>query len=286
MLIYVVYVGAELSWKHLLDHWLNSLSPSTRSALGEITSRYLPHLIRFITQSTAPAHLIVNRDVSVRLHQMTCVTPEAMTSTFCKLVDCLLPQQSDTSYTELEKYIGYCAFWAFGGTLDGDSREVFSAWWVETFPGFFPPGSGDPWHQFVDGETRTLVQWEDHLPQFSGISESGSVFVHTPEGCQLTHLVGALMDAGYPSMLIGPLGCGKSATLRERVNNVSSGEVAEVLSLFVHCNRLTEASGLWSRVSEHLEWKHGLTYTPRGNKKLLCMVDDINLSRLIGNGMF
>ena len=205
-----------------------------------------------------------------------------MTSTFCKLVDCLLPPQHDSSFAELERYIGYSAFWAFGGTLDADSRGVFGAWWCEKFPEFFGPG--DPWHQFVDVETRTLAQWEDHLPQFSGIIDSGGVFVHTPEACQLTHLIGALMDAGNPSMLVGPLGCGKSAILRERVNNVSSGEVAEVLSLFVYCNRLTEASNLWSRVSEHLEWKHGVTYTPRGNKKLLCMIDDLNLSRILGKG--
>lgn len=92
------------------------------------------------------------------------------------------------------------------------------------------------------------------------------------------------MDAGHASMLVGPLGCGKSAIVRERVNNVSSGEVAEVLSLFVHCNRLTEAGNLWMRISEHLEWKHGVTFTPRGNKKLLCMVDDLNLSRTISSG--
>ena len=207
-----------------------------------------------------------------------------MTKTFCKLVGCLLPQQSP-SYVELEKYIGYCAFWAFGGTLDGDSRELFATWWCETFPGFFLSGSGDSWHQFVDPESKSIARWEDHLPQFSGVSDTSSAFVHTPEVCQLTHLIGAMMDAGHPSMLVGPLGCGKSAIVRERVNNVSRGEVAEVLSFFLHCNRLTEASNLWTRVSEHLEWKHGLTFTPRGNKKLLCVIDDLNLSRMQPNGM-
>ena len=273
-----------MTWKYLLDHWITLLPPSTQSVLHEITSRYLPPLLQFITESTSPSHLVSNHKVSPRLRQMSRVTPEAMTSTFCKLVDCLLPQQGETSYSELDRYVGFCAFWAYGGTLEGDSRDVFGAWWTETFPDFFPPNSGDPWHYFVDAETKTLVRWEDYLPQFPGVSDSGSAFVHTPEGCQLAHLVGALMDAGHPSMLVGPLGCGKSATLRERVNNVSSGEVAEVLSLFVHCNRLTEAGGLWSRVSEHLEWKHGSTFTPRGNKKLLCMIDDINLSRMLEPG--
>lgn len=67
--------------------------------------------------------------------------------------------------------------------------------------------------------------------------------------------------------------------VKERVNAVSSGEVAEVLSLFIHCNRLTEADILWKRISNLLEWKHGKSFTPRGNKKLICVVDDLNLSR-------
>ena len=44
--------------------------------------------------------------------------------------------------------------------------------------------------------------------------------------------------------------------------------------------RFTSARLLYDRLDEKLEWKHGRTFTPRGNKKLLCFVDDVNLAQV------
>lgn len=44
--------------------------------------------------------------------------------------------------------------------------------------------------------------------------------------------------------------------------------------------RFTNARLLYDRLDEKLEWKHGKTYVPKGNKKLLCLIDDINLSQV------
>ena len=35
---------------------------------------------------------------------------------------------------------------------------------------------------------------------------------------------------------------------------------------------------LWQHFGERLEWKHGRTYIPKSNKKLMCLVDDLNLA--------
>ena len=37
---------------------------------------------------------------------------------------------------------------------------------------------------------------------------------------------------------------------------------------------------LWQRLEERLEWKHGRTYVPKGSKKLMCHVDDLNLAHV------
>ena len=125
--------------------------------------------------------------------------------------------------------------------------------------------------------------------------------------------MGLLSDSGRPVMLVGENGCGKSAIVSERVRTVCSGEVAEVLSLqlqanryldsihdchtpceavFVRftssrdcvlwcvCIRFTSSRLLYDRLDEKLEWKHGKTFIPRGNKKLLCFIDDINLAQV------
>nr|XP_018669150.1 dynein heavy chain 9, axonemal [Ciona intestinalis] len=272
--------STEVTWKLHLSHWLQNLPDSIVSITKDIVMRYLPTLVNHFSKFTAPAHLVDNG--AIQLQQTIRISNQAMTATFCKLMDCFLPHSEDVSPVERERFVGYCAFWAFGGTLEGAGRDSFASWWSETWPNLFPINGSDVWRQFVDAETRLFARWEDHLPQFSGSSLVSGAFVPTPDTCQLTHIVGALLDAGHAAMIVGPPGCGKSALVRERIHTVSSGEVAEVLSLFLHCNRLTEAGTLWKQVSQHLEWKHGVTYTPRGNKKLLCMVDDVNLSRPLG----
>lgn len=54
---------------------------------------------------------------------------------------------------------------------------------------------------------------------------------------QVYHLVSLLTDSGKPVMLLGDSGCGKSALVKERIRNVSTGEVAEVLALTLMANQ-------------------------------------------------
>ena len=47
--------------------------------------------------------------------------------------------------------------------------------------------------------------------------------------------------------------------------------------------RFTNARLLHNRLDEKIEWKHGCTYVPKGNKKLLCLIDDLNLAQVRQN---
>lgn len=95
----------------------------------------------------------------------------------------------------------------------------------------------------------------------------------------MSHLVGLLSDAGRPVMLVGEQGCGKTSVIRDKLTN-QDDDVAEMQSLSVYCNQFTTSRTLWGQINGALEWKHGRTYVPKGNKKLVCLVDDLNLSKV------
>lgn len=99
--------------------------------------------------------------------------------------------------------------------------------------------------------------------------------------CQqrISHLVGLLSDGGKPVLLVGEAGCGKTSILRHRLKQ-HGGDIGEVLSLTVFCNKFTTSRSLWREMSSCLEWKHARTFVPKGNKRLTCLVDDLNLSRV------
>ena len=155
-----------------------------------------------------------------------------MTTTFLHLLEQLIPSTTTgatgLSDAELDRSVGFAAFWAFGGTVSEADRDRFTAWWLREWPGLFAESLGDPWLQFVDAETRDFVTWKDHVPQFTGARHDERLFVSTPHLCALTYALGLLMDAGRSCVVAGPRGSGKSELVRERVAWVTGGEVAEV----------------------------------------------------------
>ena len=80
-------------------------------------------------------------------------------------------------------------------------------------------------------------------------------------------------------MLIGDQGCGKTSVIRDKLTNQDS-DVVELQCLSVYCNQFTDSKTLWNQINDCLEWKHGRTYVPKGNKRLVCLVDDLNLSKV------
>lgn len=50
-----------------------------------------------------------------------------------------------------------------------------------------------------------------------------------------------------------------------------------VISLTV---RFTTSSLMYERLNGLLEWKHGRTYVPKGGKKLICLLDDLNMAHV------
>ena len=83
-------------------------------------------------------------------------------------------------------------------------------------------------------------------------------------------------------MFVGEQGCGKTSIVRDKLNN-QDDDVAEFHSLSIYCNQFTTSRTLWRSINNCLEWKHGRTYIPKGNKKLICLVDDLNLSKVLTN---
>lgn len=81
-------------------------------------------------------------------------------------------------------------------------------------------------------------------------------------------------------MFVGEQGCGKTSVVRDKLDN-QDDDVAEFHSLSVYCNQFTSSRTLWRSINNCLEWKHGRTYIPKGNKKLICLVDDLNLSKVL-----
>ncbi|XP_055866060.1 uncharacterized protein LOC106055129 isoform X2 [Biomphalaria glabrata] len=282
----LVISPSDVGWKLMLVQWLEHRNEPDKELLTELTNIYIETLVDFVTECTQP--LIANRKEKPKgkVPQFKRVISHSlvnMVRTFTNLLEVLINPFNDLTDVEYERYFNFAAVWAFGGTLAEECREEFSNWWKEQFQDHIDyPSDGTVFDYIVDNETHEFVKWSELVPSYTGTPHKGippDAFVHTVYTEQLLHLLGLLTDAGRPVMLVGESGCGKTAIINERIRTICSGEVAEVLSLTVYANRFTNARLLFDRIDERLEWKHGRTFVPRGNKRMLCLIDDINLSQ-------
>ncbi|KAK6172547.1 hypothetical protein SNE40_016179 [Patella caerulea] len=281
----LVMSEADVGWKILLVQWLEHRPDTDKDFITSLCNIYIEKVVDYITQCTQPP-MFGCKETSgqPRYKRLLCHTIENMVHTFCVLFETLINPFPELSDVECERYFNFACIWAFAGTLSIEHRESFSYWWKETFEHYIDyPEEGTVFDYLVDNDSHEFSRWCDNLPTYSGVPHTGipsEAFVHTVNVEQILYIVGLLTDAGRPVMLVGENGCGKTSIVNERIRTVCSGEVAEVLSLTLYANTFTNAKLVYERLDERLEWKHGRTYVPRGNKRLLFLIDDLNLSKV------
>ncbi|XP_006816781.1 dynein beta chain, ciliary-like, partial [Saccoglossus kowalevskii] len=277
---------SDVGWRLIVARWLDSRPEHEQDVLKELMDVYVEGTLLYLGACTQPA--IMGRTGQPRMKRYINTSDMNMVSTLCTLMEALISQQNDLDDLQYERYFNFAAIWAFGGTLEEQYRSTFSHWWRNQWQTRVDyPEQGEVWDYFVDSETNDFIHWQDAVPAYSMPPHEGipnDAFVHTVSVEQISYLLGLLSDAGKPVMLVGENGCGKTGIVNDRIRTVCSGEVAEVLALNVHANRFTTAHLLWQRLEERLEWKHGRTYVPKGNKKLMCFVDDLNLAKVCMQG--
>ncbi|CAH1797693.1 unnamed protein product [Owenia fusiformis] len=279
---------SDVGWELMLAQWLARKNSSDRDMLQAFVDTYIMATVNYLTQCCRPPMLEPRPAKTGRLlpHYKRVIpqTEENMISTMTALMDSMMLIYPDLSETEYERYFTLAVIWAFGGTLEVQYREPFSQWWRRTFEKHIEyPIGGSVFDYMVDQESHEFIKWTELVPAYSATPHYGippEAFVHNVNTEQLTYMMGILSDAGKPVMLVGPNGCGKTSIVTDRIRTVCSGEVAEVLALTITTNRFTNAKLLCERLDERTEWKHGRTYVPKGNKRLMCLVDDLNLSQV------
>nr|XP_005988673.1 PREDICTED: dynein heavy chain 17, axonemal-like [Latimeria chalumnae] len=212
----------------------------------------------------------------------------------------------------VKRYFLFSCAWAFGSIFDSQSKTVFNHWWRRQFGSHCVfPEDGEIWDYYIDSDRRQFVKWSDSISPYSvphGQGMSSDIFVHNVQielseevtekiSCgptatatspaqnpQLLYFLNHLSSAGWPVMLVGEAGCGKTGLMHELIDTLSSGDMAEILQQKHLINRSTNPRMIWENLMERLEWQHGTVYLPRGNKKLLYLLDDLNLAEVDHQG--
>ncbi|XP_049624579.1 dynein axonemal heavy chain 17 [Suncus etruscus] len=266
----ILYINpADLGWNPVVSSWIERRKVQSEKAnLMILFDKYLPTCLD---------------KLRVGFKKITPVPEITTIQTLLYLLECLLTETTVTpdSPKELyELYFVFACFWAFGGAMFQDQlidyRVEFSRWWVNEFRSIKFPSQGSMFDYYIDPDTKKFLPWTDKVPSFEldpDIPLQASL-VHTTETIRIRYFMDLLMEKGWPVMLVGNAGTGKSVLMGDKLASLSSDEY---LVQAVPFNFYTTSAMLQGVLEKPLEKKSGRNYGPPGTKKLIYFIDDMNM---------
>ncbi|RHY34017.1 hypothetical protein DYB32_001198 [Aphanomyces invadans] len=293
-------------------HSLHNATPATVSRAGilyinDTDIGYLPYVESWaqtrkeggmwsaLFRKHADAFLQVVAEHKKELQYMIPMTPLAMVTTLCRLLEGFVATLTDAQKTPdiLENVFLFCAFWAFGGALDAeprDSRRAFShlikPLLVKASPkkDVKPPsdteaaGASSSMSVFdmrLHIESNEFLPWSDVVPECNmslGEAPFYSIVVPTVESVRLQYLLTLLLPTGGPVMLVGGGGTGKTTVVRDCFKHKDDLNVASI-----PLHYYTDAASLQRQLESHVEKRSGRIYGPPHQSSLVYFLDDVNM---------
>jgi dynein heavy chain, axonemal len=97
--------------------------------------------------------------------------------------------------------------------------------------------------------------------------------VPTAETTRIRYFMDLLLEKGWPIMLVGNAGCGKTVLINDKLSSLNE----DWLAVSVPFNFYTTSEMLQSILEKPLEKKAGRNYGPPGSKKIVYFIDDMNM---------
>ena len=275
----VLYLNeSDVGWRPFVQTWVDQFGGDhkTKLIVEQLFDQYVPATLDWIRRN--------------KMQHVTPLMDFAMVETLTDLLTGLLTPENTPPGSEkeaFEAYFQFAAIWSFGGALISDKakdhRKLFSEWWraewskssvkfpdegqvfdyaVEPDPGNVPP--------------RKLVHWRGRIPGYTHIANAhvATIVVPTMDTTRLTFLIDNIGLNGHkPVMLVGSAGSAKTTILVDKLRSLPD----EFLSFTINFNSYSDASTLQFMLEQPLEKKTGSMYGPPGTKRLIYLIDDINM---------
>ena len=279
----ILYISTDSGsqWRSLIASWLKQVEGLPESALQILRclfDAYCPDSLLFIKKTCKP--LVQTFDTSL-IENLLRILNVLLTSTIKQKLAGISSTEEQKLF--LESYMVFACIWAFGSSLtekdNEDYRVKFSEWWKGAFRNVRMPSRETVFDYYMDPEDLHFEKWEDS-PLFRTIEfdsqkqQMSSITVPTPQSVSVDFFLGLLVAGGYPAMLVGSAGCGKTQLVSGLLQRQNPEERAFQA---VNFNFFTDADNLQVSLEAPLEKKTGTNYGPPGFGKLVYFVDDLNL---------
>ncbi|XP_026191394.1 dynein beta chain, ciliary [Cyclospora cayetanensis] len=272
----VVYINEmDVGWKPFVDSWRETLS-------DQVAQSQFYLLFSYYFES--------NIEMFHRTFKFVCpMTDIAFVDGICSFVNALLCHDKATAESFKAKsmdeqkltYEGYflsALMWSVGACVADDKvvnyRAQFSNWLRAAARLKFPEG-GLCFDYFFEETSCQWVPWSASLMPYEPVTNMlfNKIIVSTTDTLRINYVSELLCKQGRAVLLVGSCGSGKTTIVKDFLRRLPPDFESSTINL----NSYTDSSTLQKFLESNIEKRTGHTYGPVGNKRIVYLIDDLNM---------
>ncbi len=273
--IFSIFIGCgivfcdynNLSWRPFINCWINRKPKEYHEALLYLTDKYLKPIIKFKQENCKELIPIAELN-GVR--------------SFTYLFDSLGTKENgvdpadEDNFTRLsELFFLFSAVWSVCASVDEESRKKIDTF-IRELEGTIP-NKDSIYEYYVDSKQRAWIPWEEKLRAGWKLDPDVpfyKIIVPTVDTVRYKYIVSSLINKGYPCLLCGPVGTGKTSVAHAVMSELDAREYS---TLIINVSAQTSSNIVQEIIEARVEKRVKGVYVPIGGKKLLNFMDDFNM---------
>ncbi|GAB5580480.1 dynein axonemal heavy chain 2 [Prionailurus iriomotensis] len=265
-MVYTDY--ADLGWKPYVQSWLERRPKAEAEPLQRMFEKFIDKMLTF------------KRDYCNELVPL----PEySGIISLCKLYSALATPENGVNPADGENYVTmveltfvFSMIWSVCASVDEEGREKIDSY-LREIEGSFPNKRDTVYEYFVDPKMRSWTSFEEKLPKtwrYPPNSPFYKIMVPTVDTVRYNYLVSALVANQNPTLLVGPVGTGKTSIAQSVLQSLPSSQWSV---LTVNMSAQTTSNNVQSIIESRVEKRTKGVYVPLGGKSMVTFMDDLNM---------
>ncbi|XP_040308873.1 dynein axonemal heavy chain 2 [Herpailurus yagouaroundi] len=264
-MVYTDY--ADLGWKPYVQSWLERRPKAEAEPLERMFEKFIDKILTF------------KKDYCNELVPL----PEySGIISLCKLYSALATPENGVNPADSENYVTmveltfvFSMIWSVCASVDEEGREKIDSYLREIEGSF--PNKDTVYEYFVDPKMRSWTSFEEKLPKtwrYPPNSPFYKIMVPTVDTVRYNYLVSALVANQNPTLLVGPVGTGKTSIAQSVLQSLPSSQWSV---LTVNMSAQTTSNNVQSIIESRVEKRTKGVYVPLGGKSMVTFMDDLNM---------
>ena len=180
----------------------------------------------------------------------------------------------DTYGKMLEMWFAFSVVWSLGAGMDDDSRKKIDMHMREIDQQF--PSKATVYDYFIDTKNVQYLGWDTKVPQtWRPLPHQtfSQMIVPTIDTVRNEFVIQTLIRGRKPVLVTGGTGTGKTCILES-----VCGKLPDTMSvLTINFSAQTSSNQVQNIIESRIEKRTTNVFAPPGGKKMVCMIDDLNM---------